>query len=303
VLWIRAVRQQDSARYYEQKLLCDMILKLQPTFIGVHAFQAYNMSYNLAFRAETCDDKWYWIRSGLATLEKGLERNSRHYGLWFELGYQYFDRLGEVKMGDCRTVRDRELPRLMDLTEEQRVNLWLGEKTWTRPPQDSLEHLRFAAYYFWKSMETKTDPVPIRTERQFGQCIEKLGHWYSKKPLAERKNWDDWGAEDWWWELRKREDARGASFDISVTTNLKFNLYQQMDVYKVRAQQFNKANDAVGAADNEKKASDAYDRFNTYFPNNKNSMDALLKTYRDYRDRPMPGRPNPEKKTQPPLKP
>ncbi|HYG75021.1 MAG TPA: hypothetical protein VEK08_08470 [Planctomycetota bacterium] len=284
VLWIRAVTHQDSARYYELKLLCDMILKLQPTFIQVHAFQAYNMSYNLAYRAETCEDKWYWIRSGLATLEKGLERNSRNYGLWFELGYQYFDRLGETKMGECAPLRDRELPRLSDLSEEQRQRVWLGEKSWSRPPVDSMENLRFASYYFWKAMQTGTDPVPIRTERQYGQCIERLGHWYSKKPEAERKEWDDWGSEEWWVELLKREKARGTDWDKTVENNLRFNLYQQMDTYVVQAARLRQTEPAR-ALEVEKKAQEAYARFNRYFPANKDSMEQLLKIYRDHRER------------------
>src|SRR5262249_50667664 len=79
VLWVRAISQQESGRYYELKLICDTIQQLQPTFTNIHAYQARNMAYNLAARTETCEDKWYWIRSGLETLERGLERNKRNY--------------------------------------------------------------------------------------------------------------------------------------------------------------------------------------------------------------------------------
>lgn len=290
VLWLRAIGHQDSARYYELKLLGDMILKLQPTFTQVHAFQAYNMSYNLAYRAETCEDKWYWMRAGISTLEKGLERNSKNYSLWFELGYQYFDRLGDTKMGDCAAYRDRELPQLKDLSEEQRTRVFLGEKDWKggAPPN---EHLRFAAYYFWRAMKTGNDPVPIRTERQFGQCIEHLGHWRShptKRP--EDRDWHEWGAEDWWVELIKRNIGRGdAAVDV-VPMNLRFNMYQQMDTYLVRAQRQRKQGDLDSAAKSEATAKDAYARFQKYFPEDKKSMDELMKLYRDYRDRPSSGK-------------
>ncbi len=291
VLWLRAIGQQDSAHLYELKSLCDLILKLQPTFTGVHAFQAYNMSYNLAYRAETCEDKWYWIRSGLAMLEKGLERNSKNYSLWFELGYQYFDRLGDIKMTDCAAYRDRELPQLKDIKEDKRTHIWLDEKKEWKPGAPSNEHLRFAAYYFWKAMKTGNDPVPIRTERQFGQCIEHLGHFRSardKRP--EDREWFEWGAEDWWAELIKRNIERGdAALDV-VPTNLKFCLYYQMDYYLVQAQRQRKKSDLAGATQNEATASAAYERFQKYFPENKKTIDELMKQYREYRDRPASGK-------------
>lgn len=290
ILWIRALGHQDKKSYYELKLICDMILKLQPTFTGVHAFQAYNMSYNLAYRGETCEDKWYWIRSGISTLEKGLERNSKNYSMWFELGFQWFDRLGDIKMGSCAAYRDKQIPQLKDLSEDERMHVFLGEQTWKAgAPRD--EHLRFAAYYLWKAMKTGNDPVPIRTERQFGQCIEKLGHWRSakgKKP--EERDWFEWGSEDWWVELIKRNIARGdAAIDV-VPGNLKFSIYIQMDYYMVLAKQQRAKGDVGAAEKNEAIAQDAYKRYQTYFPENKKSMDELLATYREYRDRPATGK-------------
>src|SRR5262249_8719572 len=57
VLWFKAQTQQDSSHYYDLKLLCDLIQKLQPTFTQVHVFQADAMAYNIANHAETCEDK------------------------------------------------------------------------------------------------------------------------------------------------------------------------------------------------------------------------------------------------------
>ncbi|MCY3021037.1 MAG: hypothetical protein NTW87_18640 [Planctomycetota bacterium] len=306
ILWIRAIRHQDSARYYELKLICDMILRLQPTFTHVHAFQAYNMSYNLAFKATNNEDKWYWIRAGITTLEKGLERNYRNYSLWFELGYQYFDRLGDTKMEGYQEIRVRELPNIDDLTDTERKAVFLHEaerkarwaRTGFRPsPARVDEHLRFAAYYFWQAMETNTDPVPLRTERVFGDCIEKLGHWRAKYPLEKLRElmskhecrWDDWGSEDWWVEVRRRNAERGES-DTTVPTNLKFCLYQQMDYYMLQAADAAKKGQPDVAAKLEKRARDAHSRFQSYFPDEHKTMEQLLETYRAYRHAQREGR-------------
>jgi hypothetical protein len=299
MLWIRAIRHQEAGRYYELKLLCDMILKLQPTFTQVHAFQAYNMSYNLAYKAEGPEDKWYWIRSGLMTLERGLERNYRNYSLWFELGFQYFDRFGESKAADTRELMQRELPNLDDLTEDERRAVFLHEEArkarWARehitprPPAPN-EYLRYAAYYFWQAMQTNTDPTPLRTERVYGACIERLGYWHSKeKDPAKRTHWDDWGAEDWWVELRRRNEARGMPYEDTVPNHLKFCLYQQMDYYTRRAETERAAGKTAAAAELNAKALAAHEHFVQYFPNDNQTLEELLQRYRDYRARQTAG--------------
>jgi hypothetical protein len=296
VLWVRAIRHQDSARFYELKLLCDMILKLQPTFTQVHAFQAYNMSYNLAYKSQGCEDKWYWIQSGLTTLEKGLERNYRNYALWFEMGYQYFDRLGDIKMAECVALRQRELPRIDDIPEDQRQRLFLGERAWAKGNARPDEHLRWASYFFFKAIETGTDPTPLRTERQFGQCIQKLGHWRSKKTLEELRQsmragtckWDDWGAEEWWVDVREKNQARGDAKDPSVPQNLHFLMCDQMNAYFKRANDARRELDFITAAKNDQGARDAYARFKSYFPKEDKTMEVLIMQHRDTIERLKP---------------
>lgn len=293
MLWIRAQQQQDTARYYELKLLCDMILRLQPTFTQVHAYQAWNMSYNLAFKAETCQDKWYWIRAGLCTLEKGLQRNLHNYVLWFEMGTQFYDRLSDVKMTECKRLRQQELPNIDEMpNEEDRRKIFTeeldegGQRRWVKGHARNDEQIRFAAYFFWKAVQTQTDPTPLRSERMYGQCIEHLRHWKSKKPLAERKAWDDWGSEDWWVEMIRRNNARGMTDEDTVPTNLRFCMYTQMDHWLVSAETAGKSGDETGAKACAAMAEDCYKRYSGYFPANKKSMKELMEIYREFRDRP-----------------
>lgn len=286
ILWMRAIRFQDSARYYELKLLCDLIQKLQPTFTQIHAFQAHNMSFNLANRAGTCEDKWYWIRSGISVLEKGLDRNTRSYALWFELGHQYAFRLSDSQMGDCKFIRNDELPNIDELTEDQCHAVFIGPKTWVSGHARPDEHLRFAAYYMWKAMNTGTDPSPIRTERVYGLCIERIGNWISKRPPAERLHWDDWGAEDWWVEIRNRNEQRGRGGD-ECAFHLRDCMYQQMNFYSKKGEV---ARQAAGSSlsDYDKRARAAYDRFQRYFPEDKRTFEEVLTKYRaELAKRPM----------------
>jgi hypothetical protein len=198
-------------------------------------------------------------------------------------------------MGDCKDIRQRELPRLDDLSEQQREHVFFGDKTWQPGRARSDEHLRFASYYFWRAMQTGTDPTPLRTERQFGQCIERLGHWYpSKKPPEELRKlmdkgeckWDDWGSEDWWVELIRRNQSRDNPNDTTCPTNLKFCMYQQLDFYQKTAEKADRTGDIVKSVDYHKRVRDAMERYNKYFPQDARSLSEILKQYREYISRP-----------------
>ncbi len=287
VLWFKAQTQQDSSHYYELKLLCDLIQKLQPTFTHVHAFQAYNMSYNISIHAENCEDKWYWIRSGLATLENGLERTRQNYNLWFELGYQYFDRLSDQKIENCRDVRDRELPNIDELTDEQIESAFSKPGKWVPGHARKDENYRFAAYFFWKSIATQTEKNPLRTERIYGQCLEHLGMWYAKdnKPVSEWKKWSDGGTEAWYVELLRRNKERDMTWDQTVPELLRGCMQQQIYTYATHAQEGSRQGNFAYAAQEQKKADEAYARMQQYLPEDKATIEEIVKKYGELIDR------------------
>ena len=279
ILWVRAIRLQDSAKYYELKLLGELIQELQPSFPHIHAFLAWNMSYNIARRASSPQDQWYWIRSGLVMLEKGLERNKRNYLLWFELGLQYADRLGDLQIGECEELRQKELPNIDELNEEQRAAVfWKNSRTEGRAREN--EHLRWAAYYFFKAAHALGDPLQIRTERMFGNCLDRLGHWESKKPPAQCQTWDEWGAEDWWVALRQKYKERGREdFVALLSHNLRECLLRQLDFFERKATSL-KDTDPKNAAAFARKEQGVEQRFRNYFPAEKKSTAVLLDEYR-----------------------
>ena len=288
VLWVRAISQQDAGRYYELKLICDMIQDLQPTFTNIHSFQAHNMSYNLAAKAEACEDKWYWIRSGIEVLERGLERNKRNYALWNELGFTYMDRLGDTKMidiisgQDCTGTMLNDLPAIDDLTEAQREKVFSHPELWMngnvrRARRD--ESWRYAAYYFYKSLETKNNPSPLIVERIYGDCLVSLGHYRSKNVPIEQRKWDDWGAEEWWLELLKRNVERGNIIDRTVAANLHKTLILEIGISNAKLQAARAANRTDVIPELEKDLNDTYARLKTYVPKDTSSLTDVITQY------------------------
>jgi hypothetical protein len=267
-LWVRMLTQQESGQYYDQRAIGEIILKLQPTFSQVHSSLSYSLTYNMANKADGCEEKWYWIRSGIAMMERGLERNHRSHQLWYELGYYYLQRLSENGMRECRDVVLRELPRIENVPEEERRLLFSHGKYLGAGSGRPDEHLRWAAYCYWRALQTGTDPMPFRTERAFAACLELLGHWRSKKPPEECKAWEDWGAEEFWVELLKKKDQRPDIFVPGAEEKLRFLMIQQMDTFVQRGDQ------AASRA--------AYERLKKYIPSVQKPYEQLLAEYREY---------------------
>ena len=90
MLWIRGIARHEEKKFYELLAINNMIAKLQPHFSAVWIFQAWNMSYNIAFEWESPENKWRWIKAGLDFAEKGATRNPTNGDLLFEIGYIYF---------------------------------------------------------------------------------------------------------------------------------------------------------------------------------------------------------------------
>lgn len=90
ILWIRAMNLQQEGKFFELVSLYKLILDLQPHFLQVWAYSAWNMAYNISHDCETLQEKWTWIQKGISLLEKGIKRNSKDWRLYFELGWIYF---------------------------------------------------------------------------------------------------------------------------------------------------------------------------------------------------------------------
>ena len=93
MLWVRAMNLQQQGKFFELLTLYKLILDLQPHFVSVWNYSAWNMAYNISHDMETSAEKWKWIQQGMALLKKGIRRNPKGYSLYFELGWFYFQKV------------------------------------------------------------------------------------------------------------------------------------------------------------------------------------------------------------------
>lgn len=95
MLWIRAGRMQEERRFVELVQLSDWVSELEPRNEEVWIFQAWNMAYNVSFLLHRPDDRWRWVRNGIALLrDRGIPLNPRSPALLQALGWFFQHKIG-----------------------------------------------------------------------------------------------------------------------------------------------------------------------------------------------------------------
>jgi hypothetical protein len=95
MLWSRANELQDEDKFFESAQLADWITKLEPHFVQVWIFQAWNMGWNISVKFKDYADRWRWLRRGMELLrDEGLRYNPNEVLLYRELAWIFQDKMG-----------------------------------------------------------------------------------------------------------------------------------------------------------------------------------------------------------------
>jgi len=96
ILWARAEQLKQEGKYYESHQLAKWICTLQPRFAAVWTFQAWNMSYNIAYAARTARERWQWVYNGIRLLrDEGIPNNPRVIPLYHQMAWTWSHKVGE----------------------------------------------------------------------------------------------------------------------------------------------------------------------------------------------------------------
>lgn len=95
LLWLRASELQDQGKFFELVQLSDWITKFDPHSSQTWGFHAWNIAYNVSMMFPDAEERWRWVRNGIALLrDRGLRYSSQDARLYFELGWLFQHKLG-----------------------------------------------------------------------------------------------------------------------------------------------------------------------------------------------------------------
>lgn len=193
LLWMRAIRLQEENKVFELAQLADWITKLEPRFVTVWAYNAWNLAYNISIRFPNPEDRWRWVNSGIRLLrDEGLKYNPRSAALHRELGWLYQHKIGyhmdtahvEYKWKLAQEMAAlfdgprpdypaaRQDPRLLRLREEYKLDpAVMAEIDREYGPLDWRLPATHAIYWAYRGMHAAASGKDLGCEYMLCQCL------------------------------------------------------------------------------------------------------------------------------------
>ncbi|HEV7223060.1 MAG TPA: IRE (iron responsive element), partial [Pirellulales bacterium] len=113
ILWDRANEAKKTEDWTGFKAALDQLSKLQPNYVFVWRFQAWNVSYNISVEWDDYHDRYFWVKEGIKFLLRGTRYNQTDPRLVYDTGWFTSQKIG---IADER-VQFRRLFREDDDTE------------------------------------------------------------------------------------------------------------------------------------------------------------------------------------------
>ena len=94
LLWERANEYKKKEQWDNLSATLNQIAKLQPNFISVWQFQAWNLSYNVSVEFDNYEHRYHWVKKGIEFLLKGIRYNRDEPRLLWDLGWFFGHKVG-----------------------------------------------------------------------------------------------------------------------------------------------------------------------------------------------------------------
>lgn len=94
LLWGRANEYKKKEEWDNLRATLNQIAKLQPNFISVWSFQAWNLSYNVSVEFDNYEHRYHWVKKGIEFLMQGIRYNTNEPRLLWDLGWFFGHKFG-----------------------------------------------------------------------------------------------------------------------------------------------------------------------------------------------------------------
>jgi hypothetical protein len=197
ILWEKANYYKKTENWTALSATLEQITKLQPNFITVWQFQAWNLSYNVSVEFDDYRDRYRWVKRGINYLKEGEKYNENNPRILWDIGWfigQKIGRADEHKQFRKLFEEDDDFhPPLDQRTRGQRDN-WLVAREWFLKGQDAVLKLG-------KSLKGKS-PLIFHSDSamslmNYAEALEEDGTFGEKAKQAWKnaaEAWDEYGA-------------------------------------------------------------------------------------------------------------
>jgi len=96
LLWEKAIEYKKKEDWTGLSATLEQITHLQPNFIAVWRFQAWNLSYNVSVEFDDYRDRYFWVIKGINFLKEGKKYNAEDPRLMWDTGWFIAQKIGRA---------------------------------------------------------------------------------------------------------------------------------------------------------------------------------------------------------------
>lgn len=191
LLWERANHYKKTEDWTNFRATLDQIIKLQPNFVAVWRFQAWNLSYNVSAEFDDYKDRYHWVKEGIKYLYRGNEYNADSPRLQWDTGWFISHKIGR---SDERQQFRRMFRHDEDLFGEEArskdFDNWLEGKRWFELAHDTVR--RINSYKGMNPLIFQADPAMAQINHAAN--LNEDGVYGERAKQAWQQAHDDWYA-------------------------------------------------------------------------------------------------------------
>ena len=96
LLWEQANKHKKKDNFDGFKAAANQLAKLQPNFVSVWQFQAWNIAYNVSVEFDNFEHRYHWVKKGVDYLIEGTEYNEDEPLLLWDAGWFFGHKMGRA---------------------------------------------------------------------------------------------------------------------------------------------------------------------------------------------------------------
>ncbi len=96
IMWQKANEYKKTEDWMAFSAALEQIIRLQPNFINVWRFQAWNLSYNISVEFDDYHDRYYWVMKGINFIIGGTRYNKNEPRLLYDVGWFIAQKIGRT---------------------------------------------------------------------------------------------------------------------------------------------------------------------------------------------------------------
>ena len=176
MLWTKANEAKKTEDWTTFQSTLEQLARLQPYFIKVWQFQAWNLTYNVSVESDDVRDRFYYVKQGIKYLKEGIGYNRENPSLLADLGWFHGNKVGradehEIYRKLYRANSEDDILYPPETTPEKRDN-WLVSRGWYEEAIGPVDAGR-------QSLGTKNPTTffdsPARSQISYADAIESEG--------------------------------------------------------------------------------------------------------------------------------